>query len=518
MINAPRYFNTNQAILDSKEFNQALKEGSLETIDLAQAMLKGQAPDGGLYLPTHFPSMSPSIAHTIGTRDYPHVFAGVVDGFFEGVLSRNTLEEIAQGAYGGAEGFEPIIEEANRGRDYIVRLDEGPTLAFKDYAAQVLFRITEELMKEKPETEIGPDRLLRDVELLTYITATSGDTGSAMGQACLDIDRMCMFILHSSLIGDEISDLQAKQISVLSGERIGSTNIYPMWVNTDFDGCQKIVQDLLKDKDLQYMDLNSANSINIGRLLPQIPYYFFAYSRIANTPDEEVYFAVPSGNFGNAVAGLIAQRMGLPIKLIIGVNENDVFDRYFHTGEYSPANYSKSSPSNSMNVNWPSNIRRLVQFGGGQLIESKDPDNPDKKIVDPSSYLPDPTRMKDQIVASYRISDADTDDLIWQFYQEWHMLNEIHSTIEPHGAVAWGAAQRFRQDTGYEGKIAVFETAHPGKFPDSLVDKGIDILMPPNLARLVGRPHGAHLTREPNYQLIKATIMELHGQELAKYK
>ncbi|MEK6949088.1 MAG: threonine synthase [Nanoarchaeota archaeon] len=512
MINtAPRYFSTNAAIFGTPSLERRIADGSLQTVGLAEAIITGQAPDGGLYMPTHFPSISSSKIQHMGYREYWQVFAEVMESFFDGVLSRKTLEEIAQDAYTGYEGFEPV-EERISDIDYIIRLDEGPTAAFKDYAAQVLFRITEALMTEQPETELRPGKSLKDVNLLTYITATSGDTGGAMGHAILNRKRMWMAILHSSHIGEEVSDLQAKQMSTLGG------NVYPLWIDAEFDGCQKIVQELLRDEDLQYMNLNSANSINIGRLLPQIAYYFYSYARVASAPGEIVYFSVPSGNFGNAVAGLFAIKMGIPIKLIVGVNENDVFERYFRTGKYEPAEETKSSPSNSMNINWPSNMRRLFQLYGGQLIEGKDPIDPEKKKVDPRSLMPNLEFMKRYIAAAYSISDTETHELIWKFYQEEHIIEGLHSTIEPHGAVAWGAAKRYRQETGYTGKIAVFETAHPGKFPESLLDKGIDILMPANLARLANMPHGRYLVLENDYNAVKSAIIQHYKQESAKQK
>lgn len=517
---APSYFSTNAAIFGTSDLASRIANRSLQTIGLAEAIIAGQASDGGLYMPAYFPSIPPHKIRSIGVMPYWKVFVEVMEPFFKGVLSRKTLEGIAQEAYAGYEGFEPIIEQIMDSKapltkpgtpDYIVRLDEGPTFAFKDYAAQALFRVTEALMREHPETRTETGKKLGDVDLLTYITATSGDTGGAMGHAILNRERMWMAILHSSYIGDEVSDLQAKQMSTLG------RNVYSLWIDTEFDGCQKIVQELLRDKDLQYMNLNSANSINIVRLLAQIPYYFYSYARIASTPGEVVYFSVPSGNFGDAVAGLFAKRMGLPIRLIIGVNENDVFARYFRTGRYEPADDIKSSPSNSMNINWPSNMRRLFQLYGGQLIEARDPNDPAKKIVDLRSVMPDLSLMRGDIAASYTISDTETHEIIWNFYEEKHFIEgSLHSTLEPHGAVAWGAAQRYRQETGYSGKIAVFETAHPGKFPESLVDKGIDIVMPAHLARLANRPQGRHFNLPNDYTSVKSLIIELHRQELAK--
>lgn len=514
-VNPIRYFSTNQGIFGTRDLEARIANGSVETVGLAEAILTGQAPDGGLFMPTNFPRIRPSTIRRMASMDYAGVFVEVMGGFFDGVLSESTLERIAQDAYSGHDGFEPFIEEISK-KDYIGRLDEGPTAAFKDYAAQVLFRVVEALMKEEPRTEIEFRQKLHDIKLLTFITATSGDTGGAMGHAILNRERMWMAILHSAHIGEEVSDLQAKQMDTLGN------NVYALWLQTDFDGCNRIAQDLQRDPELKYMNMNTANSSNIGRLLPQIAYYFYIYSRVAEQPGETVYFSVPSGNFGNTVAGLFAIKMGLPIKLIVGVNENDVFPRFYHSGEYKPADETISSPSNSMNINWPSNMRRLFQLYGGQLIESRDPNNREKKIVDPWSIMPNMDLMKNDIVGAYRISDVDTHDIIWNFYQEEHIIpggsGNVISTLEPHGSVAWGATLQHRLETGYNGKIVTFETAHPGKFPESLIDKNIDIVMPPSLARLMGKPHGRYLNVPFNYKYIRGVITVLYQQELSRHR
>ncbi len=501
MVNTIRYFSTNQSIFGSTDLESRIADGSLETVGLAEAIITGQAPDGGLFMPTHFPSIDASRIQRMKNMEYWQVFVEVMGGFFDGVLSRKTLERIAQEAY----TFAPFIETISDA-DYIVRLDEGPTEAFKDYAAQVLFRVIEALTEEEPQTEVEFREQLKDIKLLTYIVATSGDTGGAMGHACLDRENMWMVILHSAYIPQEVTELQAKQMSNLGN------NIHPLWIKTDFDGCQKLAQDLQSDPELKYMNITSANSIDIGRLIPQIAYYFSSYATVAQEPREMVYFSVPSGNFGNAVAGLFAIQMGLPAKLIIGVNENDVFERFYREGIYAPAHETHSSPSNSMNVNWPSNMRRLVQLYGGQLVEGEDPDNPNKKIIE-KFIVPNLSAMRAEIVGSFSISDEETHRIIKDFYYEGRMIGDIHSTIEPHGAVAWGATQRFRQETGYNGKVITFETAHPGKFPENL-PPGIEIRLPDSLKRLVHVGYGEHSVLENNYGDLKSIIRKLYVREL----
>tara|TARA_Y100000310_G_scaffold318878_1_gene373452 strand:- start:19089 stop:20651 length:1563 start_codon:yes stop_codon:yes gene_type:complete len=512
------YFSTNQAIL-GPDLEARIRDGSLETVGLAESIIAGQAPDGGLFMPTHFPQISSETIAGMRNMSYAGIFVEVMKDYFHDVLSEETLEQIAKEAYEGDNPFEPFIEslpqidDIGTSIDHISRLDEGPSAAFKDYAAQVLFRVIEALRREKPNTLIRPGYSLSDSDLLTFITATSGDTGGAMGHAILNRDRMWMVILYSAFVGKEISSLQAKQMDTLG------FNTHTLRVETDFDGAQKMSQELLSDPELEYMNLNSANSINIGRLLPQIAYYFHIYSRVAENPGEEVAFAVPSGNFGNAVAGLFAQRMGLPIKLIIGVNENDVYSEFYDTGLYKPSSEIHSSPSNSMNIIWASNMRRLFQLYGGQLVEGKDPDNPERKVIQ-GLTLPDLRRMRQDIIGAYSISDEETDRIIVDFHNRGYEIEYdggmITSTLEPHGAVAYGAAQMARKD-GYTGKIVVLETAHPAKFPESLDRNNIKIATPANLEGLQNGEGGNYILVPNDLSRVREIVKTLHRQELAKY-
>jgi len=446
MITSPiRYFSTNEAIFGTSDLEKWIADGSIRTVDLAEAITVGQASDGGLFMPTHFPKFNSEDIRQMKNKSYPEIFVDVMKDFFQDVLPESTLDRIAKEAYPQEDPnpFRPFIEQISEIDDirvnYIARLDEGPSAAFKDYAAQVLFRIIEELRIQKPLTIMSSGQHIGDADLMTFLTATSGDTGGAMGNAVLKRERMWMAILHSSYIGSQISDLQAKQMDTLNN------NVQALWVDTDFDGCQKLVQELLKDDSLKYMNLNSANSINIGRLLPQIAYYFYIHSRVADGPNEEIAFSVPCGNFGNLVAGLFAIEMGLQMKLIVGVNQNDVYSTFYHDGLYKPAKQIHPSPSNSMNINWPSNMRRLFQLDQGRLIEGKDPYNPEYKIVERID-MPNINSMKRKIIGAYRISDIETDKIIWDFYNKKHIIQqageELISTLEPHGAVAWGAAQK----------------------------------------------------------------------------
>ncbi len=502
MLNRPiRYFNTNEAIFGSDGLEEKIVMNKVKSVGLAEAIIIGQAPDGGLFMPTHFPQISLDEINGMKDMTYSRIFTTVMKGFFKGVLSDKTLERIAEEAY----TFEPYLEHISKD-DIIARLDEGPTAAFKDYAAQVLFRVVEALIKEKPENEVEFRQKLKDIDLLTYIVATSGDTGGAMGKAIHGRSGVWMPILHSADVPGEISELQAKQMDTL-GE-----NVYVLRIKTDFDGCQSIAQDLQKDPELEYMNPTSANSINIGRLIPQVAYYFHIYSKVADS-GEEVYFSVPSGNFGDAVAGFFAKKMGLPIKLIIGVNENDVFERFYRTGIYAPAEKTVQCSSNAMNVTWPSNIRRFVQLYGGQIIDGEDPHTKEKVIQ--KFILPNLKQIRKDAKA-YSITNKEVDTIIKEFYDKGYEIDGLHSTLEPHGAVGWGATQKFRKENGYDVKVVTLETAHSAKFPERLRKFGIEPELPKCLSELIDKSHGDFIELENDYNAVKKAIVALYQKELKR--
>ncbi|MBI2133841.1 hypothetical protein HYU11_04120 [Candidatus Woesearchaeota archaeon] len=502
---AIRYFNTNEAIFGSSRY--------VKTVGLAEAIIRGQAPDGGLYMPAQFPAISPERIALMGGMRYPQIFVETMKDFFYETLHQETLERIAHEAY----DFEPYVEHVS-GIDKIVRLDEGPTAAFKDYAAVVFFRIVKAIVEQEQGFKgslisRANDRLddlvygqsLKDIDLFTYFTATSGDTGSATGMGCVDVPGMMMFIFYSSRIGEHVSDTQARMMDFIG------KNVYVIRADTDFDGCDLISKTLQMDPDLAFMHKSTANSVSLGRLLPQVAYYFYAYSRVAEN-GEEIRVSVPSGNFGDAMAGLFSMKMGLPIKLIVGVNENDVFERFIRTGMYAPSESTKPCHSNSMNVGWPSNVRRVFNLYGGQLVEGKDPET-GKRIVY-SMKIPDLKRLRADI-AAYAITDDETDGLIWEFYNKRHLIDgRIHSTIEPHGAVAWGAAMKFRQQTGYLGRIICFETAHPGKFPERLRTFGIEPELPECISTVLELPEGRRrFWTVNNYQEAKDLVVQIYRVE-----
>ncbi len=330
-----------------------------------------------------------------------------------------------------ALNFEVPIKKIDN-NDYICYLDRGPTCSFKDIGARTLARIMEHFL------EI-------DARNIVILTATSGDTGGAVAQAMHEMSTIKVVVLYPK---NEISDLQRKQMTTLG------KNVTAIGINGKFDDCQRLVKTAFADPDLTSLNLSSANSINIGRLLPQTLYYFWSYSRVSEKKGEKVIFSVPSGNFGNLMGGLIAFKMGLPVKKFVSaVNENDEFPRFLSSGIYEKIEPSRKCISNAMNVGHPSNLARLIDLYGGQIDETG--------VIRKN---PDLKEIQNDIV-SYSINDDLTRRTISEFYKKYNMV------IEPHGAVGWAAMRIYREkypkDNQY--KAINLETADPAKFPDDII-------------------------------------------------
>ena len=244
---------------------------------------------------------------------------------------------------------------------------------------------------------------------------------------------------------DEISLSQRKLMTVLKG------NVRTVAINGKFDDCQAMVKKAFSDPALKHLPLSSANSINIGRLLPQSVYYFYAASRLAS-PGEPIVFSVPSGNFGDMMGAVVARQMGLPVrKIIVPVNDNDAFPRFLATGVYTKVVPSRNSVSNAMNVGHPSNLARLVSVYGGQMDETGQ-----------IHQMPDLAAMRRDLHSS-SISDGRTRETIREVWTKHQLL------LEAHGAVAWAGFQDWLATEPLNGlPAAILETANPAKFPEEI--------------------------------------------------
>ena len=401
--------------------------GRAPVVDLREALLQGQAPDRGLYLPQQFPRLTPEEIAAFARQPYAGIAFEVLRRFAVGIVDDATLRSLCADAYNYDVPLEPVA--GFKGRAHVMRLDRGPTASFKDFAARMMARLIGRFVREAGRQ-------------LTILTATSGDTGSAVASAFHGVAGIRVLVLFPIA---EVSDRQRKQMTTLRD------NIRTIAVDGKFDDCQALVKRAFADPALAAIPLSSANSINIGRLLPQSVYYFYAASRLAK-PGEPVVFAVPSGNFGDMMGAVFAREMGLPIRrLVVPVNGNNEFPRFLETGCYEKIEPSLNCLSNAMNVGHPSNLARLVAIYGGRMDETG-------KI----HRMPDMARMRRELFST-AVSDEQTRATIKQAWQEHKLL------LEPHGAVGWCGFLDFVQAEPLgDSPAVVLETAHPAKFPEEI--------------------------------------------------
>jgi threonine synthase len=416
---------------------------SSPAVNLREALLTGQAPDGGLYMPQQFPRLTPSELAGFAKEPYHLIAFQVLRRFTQGVMEDDALAELCRDAY----NFEVPLEMV-RGLDRVcvMRLDCGPTCSFKDFAARMMARLIGRFLRETGRT-------------LTILTATSGDTGSAVASAFHNVEGIRVIVLFPV---SEVSDRQRKQMTTLRG------NIRTIAVDGKFDDCQALVKRAFADPALRHLPLSSANSINIGRLLPQSVYYFYAASRLARS-GEPIVFVVPSGNFGDMMGAVFARQMGLPVKrLVVPVNGNDEFPRFLASGVYASIDPSRACLSNAMNVGHPSNLARLVAVYGGRMDQAGLIHRP-----------PDLAALRRDLFSS-SVSDERTRATLKEAWERHHLL------LEPHGAVGWRGFLDYTTAEPLKGSPAVvLETAHPAKFPEEIEKLlGFTPAAPPALAAL----------------------------------
>ena len=453
------YYSTN------RKLNTDRIVGFKKLVTFKEALFIGLAPDEGLFMPSIIPRLSKKEILSLKDKGYHEVANIILRKFLSREIKGDELEAILKDAY----DFDIPIEKLDV-VTYIVRLDRGPTASFKDFAARFMARI---MYKLKPKNKN-----------LTILVATSGDTGSAIGEAYKRVDGIKVYILYPHL---EVSHIQKKQLDSMGG------NVKSVAIDGKFDDCQKLVKEAFLDPDLHFLNLTSANSINIARILPQIVYYFYSYTKIIDS-FEPVVFSIPSGNFGNALGCEIARRMGLPIKkIIVAVNENDEFPRFLNSGIYKKIEQSKVCLSNSMNIGNPSNLARFFDLYGGILdkdgIVHKKPN-----IKEMNEYL-----------YSISISDKETIRTIKKIYK-------IHKIIiEPHGAVCIAAWKRYAKK--YKKDISIcLETADPAKFPE--VIKNILNISPrvPYFIRKLIKAKYNHIELPNDYTKFKRYLLKRYEQ------
>ncbi len=388
-------------------------------LDIKEAVIKGLASDKGLFMPEDIPILPESFIKNLSSLSLQEIAMEVLKPYFTPIMTEEKLKNIVNEAFNFEIPLHKIKDNIS-----VLELFHGPTSAFKDVGARFLARVLSAFVTD----------IERDVYVLA---ATSGDTGGAVANGFINVPGIKVIILYPRGM---VSDRQERQFTTL-GE-----NITALEVDGNFDDCQRLVKSAFLDEELnEELFLTSANSINIARLLPQAVYYFYAWAQIKDNRGDFV-FSVPSGNFGNLTAGLIAQKMGLPIKrFIAATNINDVVPEYLNSGEYSPR-ASVQTIANAMDVGDPSNFVRILD------IFKKDINSIKKSI---SGYVVDDKRIKKSIKEVYEQSGY---------------------ILDPHGACGYTALSA----TLAKDEQGVFlATAHPAKFPE-VVEEQIEseVLMP----------------------------------------
>ncbi len=425
--------------------------GRESPVTFRQAVFTGLAPDGGLYVPSEQPELSGLIGSFSRETSFTEAAERLTAALFGDELDPQTIRRVTRKAF----FFQPAVRRLDRGLS-LLELFNGPTCAFKDFGASFLASLMEEL-------------LLEDDRKALILVATSGDTGGAVARAFHRKSNIEVLILYPS---GRVSRLQEQQLTTLGD------NVTALEVRGSFDDCQRLAKEAFLDRELrEALNLSSANSINLGRLLPQAFYYIYGFCRLERAPGEPVMVCVPSGNFGNLTAGVYAWQWGLPVAgFIAATNINDVVPEYLVTGSFHPR-ASRRTISNAMDVGNPSNFERLLRVFHGEV-----------------------GRMQ-AVIRGVSISDRETRETIRKVYEQSGVL------LDPHTAVGVLASRRCRRASGFAGQILTLATAHPGKFPDVVEQAaGVRPQLPPALQEALGKQKRS-TELEPRLEALKTLLL-----------
>lgn len=418
-------------------------------VNFEDATIKGQAPDKGLYFPEQLPALEKGFIENIGSFSKEEIGLKVITPYVGDTIPTDVLKQIVTETVDFNFPLVKINESI-----HALELYHGPTLAFKDVGARFMSRCLRHFVRNNDKE-------------ITVLVATSGDTGGAVANGFYNVEGVKVVILYPF---GKVSSVQELQLTTLGN------NVTAIEVDGIFDDCQALVKQAFADEALnQSVFLTSANSINVARWLPQQFYYFYAYQQWINKSNPPV-ICVPSGNFGNICAGILAHITGLPVAhFIAACNANDVVPDFINTGIYQTKN-AIATLSNAMDVGDPSNFVRILE-----IFKQNYPD------------------LKENL-SSYSISDEVTRDTIAQVYQQENYL------LDPHGAVAYAGLQQYSQQNE-NVKGIILETAHPIKFYDvvePIINEKIPI--PPAIQNILNKEK-CSIRIKPQYQLLKDYLL-----------
>ncbi|MEH6517366.1 MAG: threonine synthase [Halioglobus sp.] len=450
--------------------------GDAPALNFEQVLLTGLAVDGGLYVPETLPQFSAEDIAEMAGMDYPQLAQRIIAPFVDDCIPADDLKAILEETYAEFRhnAVAPMVQIAPN--QWVLELFHGPTLAFKDFALQLLGRLLDYVLERKHQKVV-------------IMGATSGDTGSAAIEGCKRCKNIDIFILHPH---QRVSDVQRRQMTTVSGD-----NIHNLAVQGNFDDCQAMVKASFGDRSFLPADrsLVAVNSINWARIMAQIVYYFYAAVALGS-PARQVSFSVPTGNFGDIFAGYLARQMGLPIKrLIIATNRNDVLHRVMTSSTYGrqPLEHSLSP---SMDITVSSNFERLL-FD----LYDRDGDQVSKLMaqLDTGEVLFSEQAMTKAraLFSSQRVSDEETGE---QIARTW---NECEYLLDPHTAIGVKAALESGADDAVP--MVTLATAHPAKFPDAIASAGLteEPALPAHLSDL--------FDREERFEVLPNELSAVHA-------
>ena len=435
--------------------------GRSPALDFEEVLLAGMAEDGGLYVPEQLPRFSAAEITAMAALSYPDLAQRIMLPFVEGSIPGQDLQAMIDDCYAGFchEAVAPLVQlSAN---EWVLELFHGPTLAFKDFALQLLGRLLDYILE-------------RQHRKIVIMGATSGDTGSAAIEGCKRCQNIDIFILHPH---QRVTAVQRRQMTTVAGD-----NIHNIAVQGNFDDCQAMVKASFTDRSFLPADRNlvAVNSINWARMMAQIVYYFYAGVALG-APTRPVAFSVPTGNFGDIFAAYLAREMGLPIEqLIIATNRNDVLHRIMTTKTYARTELHHTL-SPSMDITVSSNFERL-------LFDLYDRDGPAVAEL-LQRFDTEDIVLSDAAIARARnlfdsqcVSDEETCQVIAEVFGSSEYL------LDPHTAIGVRAARDLHRNPATP--IITLATAHPAKFPDAIARAGVDFVpaLPHHMIDLFDRP------------------------------
>lgn len=432
--------------------------GDAPVLNFADVLLAGLASDGGLYVPETLPSFSKEEIASWAGLSYADLAFKVIKPFVDDCIEDADLKSMIDDSYATFkhQAVAPLVQIDSN--EYVLELFHGPTLAFKDFALQLLGRLMDHVLKQRNER-------------LVIMGATSGDTGSAAIEGCRHSDHLDIFILHPN---KRVSEVQRRQMTTILED-----NVYNIALEGNFDDCQEMVKDSFADQSfLNGMKLGAVNSINWARIMAQIVYYFSA-SLTLGGPHRPVSFSVPTGNFGDIFAGYLAKQMGLPIdQLVVATNRNDILHRVISGNDMSKGQLEPTL-SPSMDIMVSSNFERLLfdVYGrdGAAVADLM------ARFKKESVHLGDGEWSQvRELFNSYAVDDATTCQVIADIFESTEYL------LDPHTAIGVKAARECRRDMSVP--MVTLATAHPVKFPDPVVAAGLDAPnLPSHLSDLMER-------------------------------